>query len=234
MSSCRSFSTITLTAILLASQPFSLLAFEDTPAAREVLQRESSAQQARLLPLLIDQRELAQLRRRLATPFAQRQAAQGDGSPQPVSRPFLADLDLVYALDISEPAPLLSEGMLAAWGIDRDTAQARALANLRANFGGIHHKPVARLPWLHVIDSDDGYAASRLLLLDKWSAIAIELGEPLIVGVPTRDVVVFTASRDPQQLQQLRDTVETLAQHQERPVSRQLFVWHPDGWSLLE
>jgi uncharacterized protein YtpQ (UPF0354 family) len=183
---------------------------------------------------VIDKRELAQLRRQLATPSVQRQAAEGDGSPQPVSQPLLAELDLVYALDISDPAPLLSEGLLAAWGIDRDAAHAQALANFRANFGDIRHKPVAKLPWLHVIDSDDGYVASRLLLLDKWRAIAVELGEPLIVGVPTRDVVVFTASRDPQQLQQLRDTVETIAQHQGRPVSRQLFVWHPEGWRLLE
>jgi hypothetical protein len=219
--------------ILWASVPTSLMAYEDTPAAKEIHQQESAAQQARLLPLLIDKRGLAQLRRLLAAPSA-RQAAPGDGSPQPVSRLFLADLDLVYALDISDPAPLLSEGLLAAWGIDRNAAHARALANLGANFGTIRHKPVAKLPWLQVIDSDDGYAASRLLLLDQWRAIASELGEPLIVGVPTRDIVVFTSSHDPQQLRQLRDTVETLAQHEERPVSRHLFVWHSEGWKLLE
>ena len=72
------------------------------------------------------------------------------------------------------------------------------------------------------------------LAIEKWRAIAAELGEPLIVAVPTPNVVVFTASRDAQQLRELRDTVETLAEHEERPVSRHMFTWHRDGWRLLE
>jgi hypothetical protein len=213
--------------ILLACIPTSLWAFDDTPAAREFRQQENAAQQTHLLPLLIGTRELEQWRLQLATAIARRQS-------QPISRPLVADLFLIYVMDSSDPAPLVNEDLVAAWGIDLDAVHARAVANLRTHFGDIRHKPVVKLPWLHVIDSDDGYSASRLLLLDKWAAIAIELGEPLIVGVPTRDLVVFTASHDPLQIQQLRETVETLAEHEGRPISRQLFVWHPEGWRPLD
>jgi hypothetical protein len=237
MSCSRNFATTSIVAaaaIILAWLPGSAMAYEDTPAAIELRQQERETQLENLQPLLIGKGELEALRQRLggaATPWTR---APGAAPSQPLSQPFVADLYLVYALNSSDPAPLLSEGLLEQWGIEPEVMHLRALANLRKKFGEIHDKPVGKLPWLHVIDSDDSYAASRLLLLEEWGAIAARLGEPLIVAVPTPSVVVFTASRDTEQLQQLRDTVETLAEHEERPVSRHLFVWHRDGWRLLE
>ena len=61
-------------------------------------------------------------------------------------------------------------------------------------------------------------------------ALALRLGDALVLGMPTRDVVVFTASLEEDKIEKLRETVETVERHQGRPVSRKLYQWTPQGW----
>jgi len=190
---------------------------------------------AALRPLLIGKRYLDQTRKRLAVQLAR----MGRNMDQPtpwvednalVVRDFAADVQIVYALELKEGAQLVSHGMMKGWGMDADRLHQRALANLDRAHGEIGIKRVGRLPWLSVIETQDGYAASRVLLHWRWAELTLTLGEVLILGMPTQDVVVFTATIEPQKLEQLQDTVETVERHQGRPVSRRLFQWTPQGW----
>jgi uncharacterized protein YtpQ (UPF0354 family) len=118
--------------------------------------------------------------------------------------------------------------------MDYDRLHQRAMANLESKYGEFRHKPVGKLPWLRVIDAEDGYAASRVLLHWRWGELTLALGEVLVLGMPTRDVVVFTSTLEPDKIEQLRETVETVERHQGRPVSRKLFQWTPQGWQEFE
>lgn len=194
---------------------------------------------AALRPVLIGKRYLEQARKRLAVQLARMSRVLENPAPwlednALVVRAFSSDVQVMYALEFKEGPQLVSHGMMKSWGMDADRLHQRALANLDRAHGEIAIKQVGKLPWLSVIETEDGYAASRVLLHWRWAELTLTQGDILILGMPTRDVVVFTATLDPQKLDQLQETVETVERHQGRPVSRRLFQWTPQGWSEFE
>lgn len=190
---------------------------------------------AALRPVLIGKRYMEQARKRLAVQLARVARKLDDPGPWVednalVVREFVADVQIMYALEFKEGAQIVSHGMMKSWGMDPERLHQRALANLDRAHGEIAIKQVGKLPWLHVIETADGYAASRALLHWRWAELTLTLGDLLILGMPTRDVVVFTSTQEPEKIDQLRETVETVERHQGRPVSRKLFQWTPQGW----
>lgn len=237
---------IPLTLVLLAGNA---LAQTQPPVAEPPATQEKPAisvpahsaeeEMAALRPVLIGRKYLEQARQRLAVQLARIGRNSGRSTDDPdswfednalVVRDFYADVRIMYALEFKEAPQLVSHGMMKRWGMDADRLHQRALANLdRAGEIGI--KQVAKLPWLHVIETEDGYAASRVLLHWRWAELTLKLGDLLILGMPTRDVVVFTATQEAEKIEQLRETVETVERHQGRPITRRLFQWTPQGWS---
>jgi hypothetical protein len=217
---------------------------EDAPAAPEQAAEAAPARSAEedmaaLRPVLIGKRYMDQARKRLAVQLARisRNIGRNQDDPGPwvednalVVRDFLADVQIMYALEFKEGAQIVSHGMMKSWGMDPERLHQRALANLDRAHGEIAIKQVAKLPWLNVIETTDGYAASRALLHWRWAELTLTLGDLLILGMPTRDVVVFTSTQEPEKIDQLRSTVETVERYQGRPVSRKLFQWTPQGW----
>ncbi len=197
--------------------------------------RSAEEELASLRPVLIGKRHLEQARKRLAVQLARMGRKLDDHGPwiedsALVVREFVADVQIMYALEFKEGAQLVSHGLMKSWGMDPERLHQRALANLDRAHGDIAIKQVAKLPWLNVIETTDGYAASRALLHWRWAELTLTLGDLLILGMPTRDVVVFTSTLEPEKIEQLRETVETVERHQGRPVSRKLFQWTPQGW----
>ena len=208
----------------------------ETPAELEYRATARREQLDRVLPLLVNEKELTVLHRQLAMALRQQQPANLDAAAraaaqQLISRPLVGDIRVIYAIDVAGLAPLVSQAQLDDWGIDTTRLDEQALDNLRKHFGNIPHKTVARLPWLEVIDSADGYVASRMLLTRQWAELAATRGgAPLMAGVPTRDVVVFATSTEQPQIEQLADTIATVAEHEDHPISARLYEWSPDGW----
>jgi hypothetical protein len=224
---------------VLSQQPALEQPVAEQPAApekpAEVAPAHSAEEEmAALRPVLIGRKYLNQARQRLAVQLARMSRSMDDPGPWVednalVVRDFFADVQIMYALEFEEGAQLVSHGMMKRWGMDADRLHQRALANLDRT-GEIGIKQVGKLPWLNVIETDDGYAASRVLLHWRWAELTLKLGNLLILGMPTHDVVVFTATLEPQKIEQLRETVDTVERHQGRPISRKLFQWTPQGW----
>lgn len=197
--------------------------------------RSAEEELAALRPVLIGKRYLDQARKRLAVQLARMSPKLDNPGPWVednalVVRDFLADVQIMYALEFKDGTQLVSHGLMKSWGMDPERLHQRALANLDRAHGEISIKQVGKLPWLHVIETEDGYAASRTLLHWRWAELTLTLGDLLILGMPTRDVVVFTSTQEPEKIEQMRETVETVERHQGRPVSRRLFQWTPQGW----
>lgn len=223
----------------LAQQPAAAEAAAREKPAPSAPARSAEEELAALRPVLIGKRYLDQAGKRLAVQLA-RMDRKGDNPDSwfednsLVAREFVADVRIMYALEFKEGAQLVSLGMMKSWGMDADRLHQRALANLDRVHGEIAVKQVGKLPWLNVIETDDGYAASRVLLHWRWAELTLTLGEVLILGMPTRDVVVFTSTLEPEKIEQLRETVDTVERHQGRPVSRKLFQWTPQGWQEFD
>lgn len=217
---------------------------EETPPVPEKPAETAPARSAEealaaLRPVLIGKRYMDQARKRFAVQLARMSRDMENPGPwyednSLVVRDFLADVQIMYALEYKEGAQLVSHGMMESWGMDPDRLHQRALANLDRAHGEIAIKQVGKLPWLNVIETTDGYAASRVLLHWRWAELTLKHGDLLILGMPTRDVVVFTSTQEPEKIDQLRSTVETVERHQGRPVSRRLFQWTPQGWQEFE
>ena len=238
---------LTFTGLLLIALPMAFAPTaraEDAPAAAEkpaetTLVRSAEEDMAALRPVLIGKRYMDQARKRLAVQLARisRNIGRNQDDPGPwvednalVVRDFLADVQIMYAIEFKEGAQIVSHGMMKSWGMDPERLHQRALANLDRAHGEIAIKQVGKLPWLNVIETGDGYAASRALLHWRWAELTLTLGDLLILGMPTRDVVVLTSTQEPEKIEQMRETVETVERHQGRPVSRKLFQWTPQGW----
>ena len=209
------------------------------PPAQAVPQHSAEEELAALRPVLIGKRYLEQAHKRLAVQLAR--LGRSMDNPETwyedntlVAREFVADVRIMYALEFKEGAQLVSHGMMRSWGMDAERLHQRSLANLDRAHGEIAVKPVGKLPWLSVIETEDGYAASRVLLHWRWAELTLKLGDVLILGMPTRDVVVFTSTLAPEKIEQLRETVETVERHQGRPVTRRLFQWTPQGWAEFD
>lgn len=221
--------------VLLLCLATATVAARAQPPAETPPPRGAEEQIAALRPILVGQRHLDQSRRRLAVQLARLgrdmdDPAQWFEDNALVVRDFVGDVQVIYAIDLPEGAQLVSHGMMRAWGMDYDRLHQRALANLDRLHGEIGTKQVGRLPWLHVVETTDGYAASRVLLHWRWAELTLQAGDALVLGMPTRDVVVFTASLEAERIEKLRETVETVERHQGRPVSRRLYQWTPQGW----
>lgn len=224
---------------VLAQQPAGAEVAAQEKPVQSAPARSPEEELAALRPVLIGKRYLDQAGKRLAVQLAR----MGRSADNPeawfednalMAREFVADVRIMYALEFKDGAQLVSHGMMKSWGMDADRLHQRALANLDRAQGQIVVKQVGKLPWLNVIETDDGYAASRVLLHWRWAELTLTLGEVLILGMPTRDVVVFTSTLEPEKIEQLRETVDTVERHQGRPVSRKLFQWTPQGWQEFE
>lgn len=227
---------LTFAALFLMFLALTAQAGEITPSPETVPQYSPAEALAALRPVPIGKRYLDRARKRLAVQLARlgRELEQPEAWYEDntlVTRDFIADVRIMYVLEFSEGAQLVSHGMMKSWGMDLDRLHQRALANLDRVHGEIALKPVGKLPWLSVIETEDGYAASRVLLHWRWAELTLKLGEVLVLGMPTRDVVVFTSTLAPDKLEQLQETVETVERYQGRPVSRKLFQWTPQGWA---
>ncbi len=231
--------------VLLAAMSGAVRAQSDESAKveRPTIAHTHDEEIAALRPLLIGKSHLDEARRKLAVQLAQMR--RGADRPGPlvadnalVVRDFVGDVQVIYAMVFREDTQLVSWGTMKTWGMDLDRLHQRALANLAAREEDIRIKPVGKLPWLNVIDGGDGNdgddAASRVLLYWRWSELSLRLGEPLVLGMPTRDVVVFTSTPEPEKIAQMRETVATIEAHQGRPISRKLFLWTPHGWREYE
>lgn len=224
---------------VLAQQPAAAEPSAQEQPRQPPPQRSAEEELAALRPVLIGKRYLEQARKRLAVQLARLGRSMDDPGTwyednALVAREFVADVRIMYALEFKEGAQLVSHGMMKGWGMDIERLHQRALANLDRAHGEIAVKPVGKLPWLSVIETEDGYAASRVLLHWRWAELTLKLGDVLVLGMPTRDVVVFTSTLEPDKLAQLQETVETVERHQGRPVTRRLFQWTPQGWAEFE
>jgi hypothetical protein len=228
------------TALVLVWAAVPVGAADEAPAVQAKPQeswaaRPAAQQLAALRPVLVGSRHLDAFRKSLAVQLFRLSRQMDQPGPWMADNElavgeFLEDVQVMFVLDFPEGTQLVSRGMMAAWGMDEARLYQRALANLDGAAGELRVKPVGKLPWLSVIDAEDGYAASRVLLHWRWEPLARQAGGSLIMGMPARDVVVFTASTDLEKLQQLRDTVQTVEAHEAHPVSRKLFRWTPGGW----
>lgn len=149
-----------------------------------------------------------------------------------VLRPFVADLFVVYVLDMPDGMKMLTRGDAAKLALDDSRLHELALANLGEAAGDIPFRPLEAGSAIRLVQVGDSYEASRVLLHDRWAPIAATVKGSLVAAAPARDTVVFTGSEE--DIAGLSALVHRLVDEAPHPLSPTLLRWTKEGWVAFE
>jgi len=156
------------------------------------------------------------------------------------TEPFAGDLRTVFVADFGDAIATLRPDDLETMGLDEDAARERALANMRDAFGPIRHElflPEGRVWKVNTATggiASDSHDNARLILHELWAPIREQVRGELLVAAPTRDIVLFTGTEEPQGLRGIRYLATEMWHGEPHPVSPQIVRWATDGWEPIE
>jgi uncharacterized protein YtpQ (UPF0354 family) len=116
------------------------------------------------------------------------------------SIPFAEGIVICFAIDEPSRLAYVTQDMLAKWDVPLERVQEVSQDNLAGKQGGLEltvlngqdNRPIAL-----VVNTGDGYDATRILLPAVREAFEEELGEEYLVGLPNRDFLIAFSERDP-------------------------------------
>lgn len=158
---------------------------KDIPAASrsELEQLSLAAAQGRIMALLKPIGFVLEATR----PFA------GRPDYQPIAQAWAEDLYLMPVLDSPRAMAFVRPVDLKRWGLEEEQLVQLALRNLERRSRRlplIDAKDKATGARSLIMQTLDGYDASRILLARQREFFAEHLGEPYLVGVPNRDFLI--------------------------------------------
>ncbi len=144
---------------------------------------------------------------------------QSEAGRRWVTRPHTAETVIAYALDCGDSYILIDRKMLEQAGWTEDDLHRHAMRNLaglpvpvRTQQVGAHR--------IHFISPNDGYAASRVLLMDLLERYANgKTGTSLGVAVPHQDVLIIADLADESGAQLLSRLTADFAAKGDVPIS---------------
>lgn len=160
---------------------------------------------------------------------ARRAIAAGKPDAVPVVRPFAGELSLVCVADLPHGITILNRGAIAKLGLSEDEAFALGIRNTAAALPPLKARGPPKKAFRR-IDGDD-YESSRIVLHDAWAPLAKR--GTLVVAVPESHMVLFGDAARPGTTEAMRDFALEVVDHAQRPISKTLFTWAPDGWHPL-
>jgi uncharacterized protein YtpQ (UPF0354 family) len=159
-------------------------------------------------------------------------AEQRGGLP-PVHRPFVAGLVVTYVFDFPHHRATINEDMMArimaAPGTTFDVIHEYALENLRQRTTSQDYETHGlRDKTMIVCETDDGYAATRVLLPDLMEKWGKRIPGRMLIGIPNRDFLIAFSDRDPAHVAAIVGQVRRDAVERDHPLCADLLVWQ-DG-----
>jgi len=160
----------------------------------------------------------------------------------PVTRPFVGDLLISYAFDMTDKWRAVSNRHMLDLGLDPDTLHALAMSNLENAFS--HLLRIENLKLYRLVTTGYELEACAMLLPELWDRLAGEVHGELLVVVPTVDQIFFMGSQDHltaegrtinanKILSIMRSTAAQLRDEERiNALSRKVFTWSSGTWSV--
>jgi uncharacterized protein YtpQ (UPF0354 family) len=142
---------------------------------------------------------------------------------------FPGDLVVYWVIDSDTQTTSVGTDLLRDSGLSQTVLAEKALQNLQSRAADLTPQPVGGATAMVL---DRYYESSLLLLPDVWTAIDAQIGT-VVVAVPTRDLVMYVDGDDPDSLTDLRNFACLQFESSPYQVSRALFRWDGDHWTLL-
>jgi uncharacterized protein YtpQ (UPF0354 family) len=155
-----------------------------------------------------------------------------DEDDMPVTEPLVADLLVTYAFDLPETFQMVCRRDVQRLGLSSEQLRNVAVTNLRKQLGNIGRE--GEPPLLKMVVGNNLEAC--LLLVDGiWEALAGKIPPEIVVGVPTRDILLVTTTASTKGgLQMLRDAVnEARAKETTHGLTQHLLVRRGNKWEVF-
>ncbi len=152
------------------------------------------------------------------------------GGLPPVHRPFVAGLIVTYVFDFPHHRAYINDDMLAQMtsspDITFDTIHEYALENLRLRTTSRDYETHGlREKTMIACETDDGYAAARVLLPDLMTKWAKRIPGRMLIGIPNRDFLIAFSDRDPAHVAAIAKQVRQDAGERDHPLCAELLIW---------
>jgi uncharacterized protein YtpQ (UPF0354 family) len=146
--------------------------------------------------------------------------------PMIVYRHFLADLIITYVIEEPSSVAYINEQHLERWGQSEHELHERAMANLRRRTGerGSHTVAGAGQQRLVILDAQDGFDATRLLMPDLITSLAGDIPGDPVVGIPNRDFLIIFSDADRTILTAVAHQIQREAAERAHGLTDQLFT----------
>ena len=151
----------------------------------------------------------------------------------PVFDNYIADVHVFYSIDFESFFTYINQGQLIKWKITKDSLSKTALKNLdnlasgRAQFQGDSAFAMIIL---------NGNLEASLMLSDAfWTYIAdVVKNNSLIIGIPTRDVLLVTHSDCKEGLEKMRKSVKQTFEQGDHVITKWTFKRENGKWIKFE
>lgn len=148
-----------------------------------------------------------------------------------VSQSLLPGLRVVYALDNDRTIAYIPQQIFDDWGITLDQLHETAIENLvdrSREIGGQAAQDDDGTINLVILQTLDGYDASRLLLPSLHDRLKRFLGSPFAAGIPNRDILLCFRN-DQEMAERLQRQIASDYKEMPHQISSKVFLVTPDG-----
>ncbi len=143
---------------------------------------------------------------------------------------LVGDLWVVYAVDRPQSIVSISVEQRERLALNKAAMRRVARVNLRRLLARVERHGDGEWFLLTTQPETASYVSSLLLLEGIWEVLAAEVAGDLVVGVPSRDVVLVTGSRSAKGLVAVREQVEAIWKVGDHLVSRGLLRRSGESW----
>lgn len=162
------------------------------------------------------------------------QAVDNDGAM--ISQSLLPGLRVVYALDNDRTIAYIPDQVFKGWGISLDELHETAIDNLverSREIGGQAAQDEDGTINLVILQTLDGYDASRVLLPSLHDRLRRFLGSPFAAGIPNRDILLCFRN-DPEMIDRLCRQITSDYQEMPHQICDRILLVTPDGITYHE
>ena len=142
------------------------------------------------------------------------------------------DLNCLYAVDNEYGYEIIQEDHLERWAINKEELHEIALENFRAL---IATNMTARGDTNGIMFTINGNLEAGLVLIDEiWEQLEEQIGEHVVISVPSRDVIVATGKSNRAMINSFTENSKNILINGTHPLSKNWFIRENQQWKLFE
>lgn len=142
------------------------------------------------------------------------------------------DLNCLYAIDTEDVLEIIQGRHLGEWNINKDRLHTLALENFRSL---IVQKMATQGDANGIMFIVDGNLEAGLVLIDEiWTQLQEQIGEEVVITVPSRDVIMATGKSNRTMIDKFKENSKQILLTGGHPLSKNLFIRKDEQWSFFE